>query len=70
MTNAQTKLIAATIVFGSGAVALAIGFLATATNSNTGEAGPIPGLIAMVAGLWLGVHALRNMSMQKDEPDE
>jgi len=70
MTNAQTKLIAAAIVFGSGAVALAVGFLATATNSSTGEAGPIPGLIAMVAGLWLGVKALNQMNTQRDKLDE
>jgi len=70
MTNAQVGLIAAAIVFGLGALALAIGVLAMATNRTGGEGGPIPGLIAMVVGLWLGVHALRNMSMQKDEPDE
>ena len=69
MTNAQVGLIAAAIVFGSGAVAVAIGILAMATPQYL-EAGPIPGVIAMAAGLWLGVHALRNMSMQKDEPDE
>ena len=34
MTNAQTKLIAAGIVFGLGAVALAVGILALARPSS------------------------------------
>lgn len=69
MTNAQTRLIAAAIVFGLGAVALGIGILAMATNRFGGDGGPIPGVIAMVAGLWLGVHALKQMKMQEDKPD-
>ena len=69
MTNAQTKFIAAAIVFGSGAVAVAIGILAMATPNHL-EAGPIPGVIAMVAGLWLGVKALKQINTQEDKPDE
>ena len=69
MTNAQTGLIAAGIVFGLGAVAVAIGVLAMATNAHDGDGGPIPGVIAMAAGLWLGVHALKQMNKQGNEPN-
>lgn len=64
MTNAQTKLVAAAIVFGLGVVASGIGFLAWATNRNMGDVGPVPGVIAMAAGLFLGVHALKRMGNQ------
>ncbi|MDP6543622.1 MAG: hypothetical protein QGH60_06480 [Phycisphaerae bacterium] len=69
MTNAQTKLIAAAIVFGSGAVATAVGILAMATHPYQGEVGPVPGAIAMLAGLILGVHALKQMNTQERKPD-
>jgi|GEM_PF-3649281 len=68
MTNGQTKLIAAAIVFGLGAVALAVGILALARPHHE-DAGPVPGLIAMVAGLWLGVHALKQMGGQENKTD-
>jgi hypothetical protein len=44
MTNGQTKLIAAAIVFGLGAVALGVGILAVA-GPHGEDAGPIPGVI-------------------------
>jgi tellurite resistance protein TehA-like permease len=68
MTNDQTKLIAAAIVFGLGAVALAVGVLALA-RPHLEDFGPVPGVIAMATGLWLGVHALKRMAIQEDKPD-
>ena len=68
MTNVQTKLIAAAIVFGLGAVALAIGILAVA-RPHLEDGGPIPGVIAMVAGLILGIQALKQMNAQERKPD-
>ena len=67
MTNAQTKLIAAAIVAGLGAVAWAIGILAMATHASQGETGHAPGVIAMLAGLILGIWALAQM--RGDKPD-
>jgi len=69
MTNDQTKLIAAAIVFGLGAVALAVGVLAL-SRPHLEDFGPVPGVIAMAAGLWLGVHALKRMTIQEGKPDE
>lgn len=69
MTNTQIKLIAAAIVFGLGAVALAVGILALA-RPHLEDAGPVPGVIAMAAGLWLGVHALKRMTIQENKPGE
>ncbi len=68
MTNAQTKLIAAAIVFGLGAVAAAVGILALA-RPHLEDFGPVPGVIAMAAGLILGIGALKQMNIQGDKPD-
>ncbi|MDP6047781.1 MAG: hypothetical protein QGH94_02110 [Phycisphaerae bacterium] len=69
MTNAQTKLITAGIVFGLGAVAAGVGILAMATDRFGGESGPVPGGIAMIAGFVLGVVALKQMNQQERKPD-
>jgi len=69
MTNAQTKLIAAAIVFGLGSIAAGVGFVAMAIDRYGGDGGPIPGGLAMVAGFVLGVVALRRMNRPADKPE-
>lgn len=61
MTNVQAVFIAAAILFAGGAIATAVGILAYATNSAYGDAGFVPGAIAMLAGAILGIHALLKM---------
>ena len=65
MTDAQTKLVAAAIVFGLGAVASGIGFLAMATDRHIADVGPVPGVIAMAVGGFLGLYALIRMKNQQ-----
>ena len=67
MTNTQTKLIAAGIIFGLGSIAAAVGFVAMAIDRYAGDGGPIPGGIAMTAGLVLGIVALNQMKRPADK---
>ena len=62
MTDAQAKLMSAAIIVAGAAIALAVGIQ---TIAGAAEATPIPGVVAAIAGLILGIIALTEM--KKDD---
>ena len=61
MTNNQVLLIAAAILTASGVVGFALGFISEGVWGGGGAVGAVPGFLAMILGVAMGVSAMKGM---------